>query len=244
MSYEATIADQLTNVRAQISAAEQKFYRKAGAVTLLAVSKTKPNEAIVAAHNAGQRHFGENYVQEGVDKIQTLTHLSDVTWHFIGPLQSNKTRAVAEHFDWMHTIDRAKIARRLNEQRPDHLPPLQVLVQINIDDESSKSGISPQTDTATLVSLLRDIQALPKLRLRGLMAIPRAIPGTSTEPEQQHESLKRLQDLFSEMQQLFPELDTLSVGMTNDLEVAIAHGSTMVRVGTAIFGARDYIEKD
>ena len=174
--------------------------------------------------------FGENYVQEGVEKVQQLGEYADIEWHMIGPLQSNKTKVVAEHFDWVQTIDREKIARRLNDQRPSSMKPLNVLIQLNIDDEDSKSGIQP----AELPALIDTIQTMPNLKLRGLMAIPKAAP----DEQQQNATLSALADLFHQYQQNLSEFDTLSVGMSGDMDAAIAHGSTMVRIGSAIFGAR------
>lgn len=221
-----TIAENLATVHARLAAAESAAGRPAGTVTLLAVSKTQPAAAVRAAHAAGQSAFGENYVQEGVAKVAALADLS-VEWHFIGPIQSNKTRAIAEHFAWVHSVDRLKIAQRLSEQRPAHLPPLQLLLQVNIDDEASKAGVSP----AELPALAAAVAALPRLRLRGLMCIPR--PGNV---EAFQALAKTLQDLHATI----PGLDTLSMGMSDDLEAAVAAGATMVRIGTAIFGARAY----
>jgi PLP dependent protein len=196
----------------------------------VAVSKTKPVAAISAAITAGQRHFGENYVQEGVQKIQHFSDDQSLTWHFIGPIQSNKTRDIAEYFSWVHSIDRIKIAQRLQQQRPAQLPPLNVVIQVNIDDEDSKSGVTP----AQVVELAAEISQLPRLKLRGLMAIPRP----SQEPEQQALSLAAMQRLFLQLKAQYSDLDTLSMGMSDDLSVAIEHGSTMVRIGSAIFGPR------
>lgn len=217
-------------VNAQIQEACQRAQRAPSEVCLLAVSKTKPVSDIEHAYRAGQRHFGENYVQEGVEKITTLAHLPEVTWHFIGPLQSNKTKEVASHFDWMHSIDRLKIARRLDEQRPVGLPPLQVLIQINIDDEASKAGIRLDA----LTEFAAQLSAFEHLTLRGVMAIPKAY---ASEAEQ-CASFSRLASAFHQLQGSYPSVDTLSLGMSGDLEPAIAHGSTMVRIGTAIFGQR------
>lgn len=200
-------------------------------VTLLAVSKTKPAEMIVALANQGQREFGENYLQEAIEKIKTLQALpetKDIVWHYIGSIQRNKTRDIAEHFDWVQTLERDIIAKRLNDQRPADLPPLNVLIQLNIDDEDSKSGCLP----AQLPELIATIKDYSRLQLRGLMIIP------ATENT---DAFARTQQLFNEIKQAHPELsawDTLSMGMSADMEAAIAHGSTMVRVGTAIFGAR------
>ncbi|TRW47946.1 YggS family pyridoxal phosphate-dependent enzyme [Aliidiomarina halalkaliphila] len=225
------IAMNLTQVRQQITDAAQEANRTPESIALLAVSKTKPVSAIRAAYAAGQRLFAENYVQEGVNKIHECQDLDGIQWHFVGPIQSNKTKDIAEHFDWVHSIDREKIARRLNEQRLPRQAPLQVLIQVNIDDEASKAGITlHQIDT--LASFIR---SCPHLQLRGLMAIPRA---NSSENEQAS-SFSALQHAFLELQQGDPKVDTLSLGMSGDLASAIKYGSTMVRIGTAIFGARE-----
>jgi hypothetical protein len=198
---------------------------------LLAVSKTFPAEAVREARAAGQIAFGENYVQEGVGKIEALADLrAGLEWHCIGPLQSNKTRPVAAHFDWVHSIDRLKIAERLAEQRPAELPPLQVCLQVNVDAGANKSGVPP----AEALALARAVAALPRLRLRGLMAIPEPAPDFET----QQALFLRAAAVFEEMRGAGLEVDTLSLGMSADLEAAIAAGSTMVRIGTAIFGAR------
>ncbi|MEH8029760.1 YggS family pyridoxal phosphate-dependent enzyme [Gallibacterium anatis] len=225
------IAQNLAHIRQQIADCHPTQE-----VTLLAVSKTKPFADILKAYHAGQRQFGENYVQEGVEKIQLAQqqNLNDITWHLIGPLQSNKTRIVAEHFDWVQTIDRVKIAERLSQQRPDHLQALQVLIQINISDENSKSGITPQQ----MEELAQQIINLPKLQLRGLMAIP----APTEDINQQTAVFNQMKVLLQQLQQRFPQqkIDTLSMGMTDDMQTAIACGSTMVRIGTAIFGKRNY----
>lgn len=229
------IKDNLTSIHQQIQTACQKAGRPQSAVKLLAVSKTKPVEDIQAAIDAGQHAFGENYVQEGIEKIQYFADKHpELEWHFIGPLQSNKTRLVAEHFDWMQTIDRAKIADRLNEQRPRHKAPLNVLIQINISDESSKSGIPPQE----MLMLAKHIENLPHLCLRGLMAIPAPTDNLA----EQEKAFNTMKSLFEELKAAFPHqpIDTLSMGMTDDMETAITCGTTMVRIGTAIFGKRDY----
>mgnify|MGYP001813472661 CR=1 FL=1 len=224
-----TIEQRLQTVREQISSAEQRFERLAGSVQLLAVSKTRPADDILDAFHTGQTAFGENYLQEALGKIQQLAE-HNIEWHFIGPIQSNKTRDIAQHFAWVHSVDRLKIAQRLSEQRPADLPPLSICLQVNIDNEASKSGVAP----AEILNLARDIQQLPGLHLRGLMAIPTA----STDFETQRDAFARLRKLYKQIQQAGIELDTLSMGMTNDLEAAIAEGSTMVRIGTAIFGPR------
>ncbi|HFK1200221.1 YggS family pyridoxal phosphate-dependent enzyme [Klebsiella aerogenes] len=231
------IAHNLAQVRDKISGAAARCGRAPEEVTLLAVSKTKPASAIEEAMAAGQRAFGENYVQEGVDKIHYFQQAgaSGLQWHFIGPLQSNKSRLVAEHFDWCHTVDRLKIASRLSEQRPADLPPLNVLIQINISDEQSKSGIP----LAELDALAAGVAALPNLQLRGLMAIP----APESEYERQFAVAQQMAVAFAQLKTLYPSVDTLSLGMSDDMEAAIAAGSTMVRIGTAIFGARDYSKK-
>ncbi|KZQ69468.1 YggS family pyridoxal phosphate enzyme [Klebsiella aerogenes] len=231
------IAHNLAQVRDKISGAAARCGRAPEEVTLLAVSKTKPASAIEEAMAAGQRAFGENYVQEGVDKICYFQQAgaSGLQWHFIGPLQSNKSRLVAEHFDWCHTVDRLKIASRLSEQRPADLAPLNVLIQINISDEQSKSGIP----LAELDALAAGIDALPNLQLRGLMAIP----APESEYERQFAVAQQMAVAFAQLKTLYPSVDTLSLGMSDDMEAAIAAGSTMVRIGTAIFGARDYSKK-
>jgi pyridoxal phosphate enzyme (YggS family) len=200
-------------------------------VHLLAVSKLHPAEAVRQAHAAGLGAFGENYVQEGLDKIAALADLRPVlAWHLIGPLQSNKTRAVAEAFDWVHSVDRLKIAQRLSEQRPDTLPPLNVCLQVNISGEDSKSGVAP----ADLPALARAVAALPRLRLRGLMSIPEP----ETDLEAQRRPHRALRALFDQLNDEGLGLDTLSMGMSADLEAAVLEGATMVRIGTAIFGER------
>jgi len=227
----ATIANNLQLVRDRIQQACSQVGRAPESVTLLAVSKTFPAVTVREAFDAGQRCFGENYVQEAVDKIAELADLrSQITWHLIGPLQSNKTRVVAEHFDWVHTIDRLKIAQRLSEQRPAHLPPLQVCVQVNTSGEASKSGVAPEEALA----LAQAVSALPRLQLRGVMALP----APSDDPAVQTESLRQVRVAFELLRSEGLPLDTLSMGMSSDLESAIEQGSTLVRVGTALFGHR------
>ncbi|WGE86903.1 YggS family pyridoxal phosphate-dependent enzyme [Actinobacillus equuli subsp. haemolyticus] len=228
-----SISQNLSQINQQIQQISQQFNRTN--VRLLAVSKTKPVEAIEEAITVGQTAFGENYVQEGVEKIAYFAQQSNLEWHFIGPLQSNKTRLVAENFDWIQTVDRLKIAERLNAQRPANKAPLNVLIQINISDEQSKSGIQPEE----LDELAKAISQLPNLRLRGLMAIPKP----ESEAEQQKIALRKMQQLFDRLQVEFEGIDTLSMGMSDDMQSAIECGSTMVRIGTAIFGARDYSAK-
>jgi pyridoxal phosphate enzyme (YggS family) len=230
------IAHNLAQVRDKISAAATRCGRASEEVTLLAVSKTKPASAIAEAIDAGQRMFGENYVQEGVEKIRHFREkgTADLQWHFIGPLQSNKSRLVAEHFDWCHTVDRLRIASRLSEQRPAGMPPLNVLIQINISDENSKSGIALEA----LDQLADEVAALPGLKLRGLMAIP----APESDYDRQFAVARQMAVAFEALKTRFPTVDTLSLGMTDDMAAAIAAGSTMVRIGTAIFGARDYTQ--
>lgn len=230
----ATISANLQQVRERVTAACRRYGRDPGSVSLLAVSKTFGVDAVAQAHAAGQRAFGENYVQEGVEKIEAARRLglTGLEWHCIGPLQSNKTRPVAEHFDWVHSVDRLKIAQRLSDQRPPGLAPLQVCIQVNIDGGANKSGVAP----VEALPLAQEVVALPRLRLRGLMCIP--------EPAADFESARavfaRATDLFRALQVAGLRVDTLSMGMSDDLEAAIAAGSTMVRVGSAIFGRRSY----
>ncbi|MBW0449843.1 YggS family pyridoxal phosphate-dependent enzyme [bacterium M00.F.Ca.ET.228.01.1.1] len=223
----------LEAVQQRIAMAAHVAGRDARSIALLAVSKTFPAEDVRAAHAAGQRAFGENYVQEALTKIEALGDLrASLEWHFIGPLQSNKTRPVAEHFDWVHSVDRLKIAQRLSEQRPEHLPPLNVCLQVNISGEVSKSGVSAEE----ALQVAKEIAALPRLRLRGLMAIPEPAGNI----DQQRVPHRRLRELFERLRDEGLPLDTLSMGMSSDLEAAVLEGATIVRVGTAIFGARDY----
>lgn len=226
-----TIADRISIAQSRINQAAQNCSRSSAEISLLAVSKTKPISDIIAAYQAGQRLFGENYVQEGETKITALqADYPDIEWHFIGPLQSNKSKIVAEHFDWMHTLSRDKIAQRLHEQRPSNKPPLNVCIQVNISQEESKSGVNAE-DVATLALT---INSLSQLTLRGLMAIP-----TATNDEQiQQQEFAQLKQLFDLLKQQYPSVDTLSMGMSNDMDIAIANGSTMVRIGSAIFGER------
>ncbi|MDU5500173.1 MAG: YggS family pyridoxal phosphate-dependent enzyme [Enterobacter sp.] len=214
----------------KISAAATRCGRASEEITLLAVSKTKPASAIAEAIDAGQRAFGENYVQEGVDKIRYFQEQgkTDLQWHFIGPLQSNKSRLVAEHFDWCHTVDRLRIATRLNDQRPAEMPALNVLIQINISDENSKSGIA----LSELDALAAEVAELPRLSLRGL--------APESSYERQFAVAQQMAVAFEALKARYNTVDTLSLGMSDDMEAAIAAGSTMVRIGTAIFGARDY----
>ncbi|MBC3237768.1 YggS family pyridoxal phosphate-dependent enzyme [Pseudomonas lurida] len=224
----STIADNIGQVSQRIRAAADAVQRDASSIHLLAVSKTKPAQAVREAYAAGMHDFGENYLQEALGKQAELTDLP-LSWHFIGPIQSNKTRAIAENFAWVHSVDRLKIAQRLSEQRPADLPPLNICIQVNVSGEASKSGCTP----ADLPALANAISALPRLKLRGLMAIP--------EPTEDRAAQDAAFATVRELQaRLNLPLDTLSMGMSHDLESAIAQGATWVRIGTALFGARDY----
>jgi len=225
-----TISANLQAVLARIEAAARKFGRNPDDISLLAVSKTWPAVDVRAAVNAGQRVFGENYVQEGVDKTVELAALG-LTWHFIGPLQSNKTRRVAETFDWVHSVERLKIAERLSEQRPEGLPPLQVCLQANVSGEETKSGVA----LSELPQLALQVARLPRLKLRGVMAIPAPLD----DFDAQRQSFRLVREAYEQLRGEGLALDTLSMGMTHDLEAAIAEGATLVRVGTAIFGERN-----
>ena len=223
------IANNLQQLRARLQQACTQAGRAPQEVTLLAVSKTFGADAVLEAHAAGQNAFGENYIQEAVEKITALAHLP-LQWHCIGPIQSNKTRPVAEHFDWVHTVDRLKIAQRLSEQRPAHLAPLQVCIQVNVDGGPTKSGVAPQDALA----LARQVAVLPRLQLRGLMCIPEPAPDFVASCA----VFARAKALFDAIRAAGLPLDTLSMGMSADLEAAVASGSTLVRVGSAIFGKR------
>ena len=224
----STIAGNIARVEARIRAAALAVQRDVTSIHLLAVSKTKPAGALREAHAAGIRDFGENYLQEARAKQIELADLP-LCWHFIGPIQSNKTRDIAEHFAWVHSVDRLKIAQRLSEQRPADLPPLNICIQVNVSGEASKSGCTP----ADLPALAAAISALPRLKLRGLMAIPEPTEDRA-EQDAAFAQVRTLQE------RLNMGLDTLSMGMSHDLESAIAQGATWVRIGTALFGARDY----
>jgi len=228
----STIADNLSALAERIDSAARAVGRDPASIQLLAVSKTKPASAIREIHAAGVRDVGENYLQEALTKQGELRDLP-LIWHFIGPIQSNKTKAIAEHFDWVHSVDRLKIAQRLSEQRPAGLPPLNICLQVNVSGEDSKSGCAP----ADLPALANAVAAQPNLRLRGLMAIPEPTEDRA-EQEAAFASLRQLQE------RLGLGLDTLSMGMSHDLEAAIAQGATWVRIGTALFGARSYPASD
>lgn len=223
------IADNISEIIERIHAFEQRYQRLAGSVTLLAVSKKQSEQSIRSAFAAGLRDFGENYLQEAEAKISILKDL-DICWHFIGPVQSNKTRPIASQFDWVHSVDRLKVAQRLSEQRDDSLPPLNICIQVNLSGENSKSGV----DLADVESLCQQVATLPRLRLRGLMTIP----ATETDFDLQRRQFAPLAREFNRLRDFFPHFDTLSMGMSNDYEAAIAEGSTLVRIGTAVFGAR------
>jgi len=219
----------LHTINTLIRQAETDTQRKADSVQLLAVSKTKPSSDIIAAYQAGQRHFGESYLQEALIKQKELSHYA-ITWHFIGPIQSNKTKQIAQHFSWVHSVDRLKIAQRLSEQRPEHLPPLNICLQINISEEKSKSGFL----LTELAEMLATIETLPRLKVRGVMAIPQATDNQTEQRQPYHRLYQAVQKLNK------PYLDTFSFGMTGDLNAAITEGATIVRIGTALFGHRTY----
>jgi PLP dependent protein len=228
-----TIVQHLQKVQDRIAAAATICERSPNDIQLLAVSKTKPATDVQAAYAAGQRQFGENYVQEAVDKISALkAECPGISWHLIGPLQSNKSRLVAESFDWVQSVDRLRIAQRLSDQRPGNMRPLNICLQVNISGEENKSGLQP----AQVEELARQVSQLPGLCLRGLMAIPEATDNSDRLKTQ----LLELKQLFDRMAEKYPQIDTLSMGMSTDLELAVACGSTLVRVGTAIFGSRNY----
>ena len=224
-----SIPDNLQAVKGRIAGAARAAGREPAAVTLLAVSKNHAPALIEQAYGAGQHAFGENYVQEAAEKMDALAALP-IEWHLVGPLQSNKTRLVAERFQWVHTIDREKIARRLSEQRPEALPPLEVLVQVNVSGEASKSGVAP----GEVPALAKVVANLPRLRLRGLMSVPEPTADERTR----HARFREVRELYESLKRSGLKLDTLSMGMTADMQAAVAEGSTMVRIGTAIFGER------
>ncbi|MFC3121000.1 YggS family pyridoxal phosphate-dependent enzyme [Agaribacter flavus] len=230
MSINNAIAQNLKHINQQIHTAASECSRSPNDIHLLAVSKTKPVSDVILAYEAGHRNFGENYAQEGVDKIQSTRHLPDIVWHFIGPLQSNKSKLIAENFDWMHSLSRLKIAKRLDAQRPSDMPALNVCVQVNIDNDPNKAGVMP--DEA--LDLVASLQYLPNLRCRGLMTIPQL----EQSEQQLAQSFAKMHSLFLEGKNKFEYFDTLSMGMSSDLHLAISQGSTMLRIGTGIFGAR------
>jgi PLP dependent protein len=229
------ISDNLQAVQARVASSAQEAGRAPADVRLLAVSKTFGADAVIAAADAGQHAFGENYLQEALDKMTFVRNARPdllLEWHFIGPIQSNKTRPIAEHFDWVHSVDREKIAQRLSEQRPAHLPPLNICLQVNISGEESKSGMTPEE----AVALAPRIAAFPNLRLRGLMAIPEP----ANDVQRQRLPFRQLRLLLEQLREQGLALDTLSMGMSADLAAAVAEGATIVRIGTAIFGQRNY----
>lgn len=223
------IKSNLTQVQQRIDDAVKRSHRDSRDISLIAVSKTQSVDAIRTAYAAGQRHFAENYLQHALDKMQQI-HEPGLVWHFIGAIQSNKTRAITEHFDWVHSVDRLKIAQRLAEQRPAHLPPLNVCLQINISNEASKSGLTLEQ----LPEIAVAVNQLPHIRLRGLMAIP----AHTTDTHLQRQYFRQMRQALEQLKAQGLALDTLSMGMSNDLEAAIAEGATMLRIGTAIFGPR------
>ena len=230
-----SISENLQVVQHRIATSAQAAGRDPSSITLLAVSKTFDAQAVLTAAQAGQRAFGENYVQEAIDKISATRELNpdlQLEWHFIGPIQSNKTRQIAEHFDWVHSVDRLKIAQRLSEQRPADMPPLQICLQVNVSGEATKSGLEPDA----LLELARAVVLLPNIRLRGLMAIPEP----TEDVEQQRAAFAKLRLMQNDLQAVGIQTDTLSMGMSADMDAAIAEGATIVRIGTAIFGGRDY----
>jgi pyridoxal phosphate enzyme (YggS family) len=230
-----SISENLQLVQHRIATSAQAAGRDPTSITLLAVSKTFDAQAVLTAAQAGQRAFGENYVQEAIDKISATREFNpnlQLEWHFIGPIQSNKTRQIAEHFDWVHSVDRLKIAQRLSEQRPADMPPLQICLQVNVSGEATKSGLEPDA----LLELARVVNTLPNLRLRGLMAIPEP----TEDVEQQRAAFAKLRLMQNDLRAVGIPTDTLSMGMSADMDAAIAEGATIVRIGTAIFGGRDY----
>ena len=228
------LAENLASVKARIAKAATNCGRNHGEISLIAVSKTRNSDEIRTIFDQGHRHFGENYLQEALTKIEELRGLG-ICWHFIGPVQSNKTRAIAEHFDWVQSVDRIKIAQRLNDQRPDDLSALNTCIQINLDGEDSKSG----TTYESALELAEIVSTLPKLKLRGLMYIP--APQSSFEA--QLKTCQQAAEEFERLRKPFPSMDSLSLGMSSDLEAAIQAGSSMVRIGTDIFGPRNYSAK-
>ena len=226
---EQQLSDNISKLLQRVGLAAEKSQRHSSDIVVLAVSKSRPAEEIRAAFAKGLEQFGESYLQEALEKIEALHDLA-ITWHFIGPIQSNKTRPIATHFDWVHSVDRARVARRLSDQRPDELAPLQVCLQVNISGEITKSGVA----LADLPALASEVASLPRLQLRGLMAIP-----APTDDERlQRQSFAALRRAMESLREVAPGMDTLSMGMSDDLEAAIAEGSTLIRVGTALFGPR------
>ena len=230
-----SLSENLQLVQHRIALSAEAAGRDPSSITLLAVSKTFDAQSVLTAAQAGQRAFGENYVQEAIDKIAATLALKPdlhLEWHFIGPIQSNKTRQIAEHFDWVHSVDRLKIAQRLSEQRPASMPPLQICLQVNVSGEATKSGIEPEA----LLALAREVSVSPNICLRGLMAIPEP----TEDVQQQRAAFASLRLMQSDLLAAGIQTDTLSMGMSSDMDAAIAEGATIVRIGTAIFGVRDY----
>ena len=224
------IANNLTKIRNKISAAEKQFGREENSVCLIAVSKTRKINEIIMAINKNQRHFGENYCQEAIEKIKAITQ-SNVVWHFIGPIQSNKTKQISHYFDWVHTVDRIKIAHRLDEMRPDNMAPLNICIQVNTSGEVTKSGLSINE----VEDFINELKHFKRLKVRGLMSLPEIKPSF----DDQRKSFSLLKKVLHELGTDNPELDTLSIGTTQDMEAAIAEGATCVRIGTAVFGPRE-----
>lgn len=224
------IATNLAQTLDDISTMEKRYHRSEGSVCLLAVSKTRSIEEIAIAIKAGQRQFGENYCQEAIDKMDSINH-PGLTWHFIGPVQSNKSRQIAQHFDWVHTVDRIKIARRLNELRPEDKEPLNICIQINISGEKTKSGISLDE----LIDFIYELDQFKRIKVRGLMSLP----APNIDFNEQRKPFAKLKEKLNELSQSRPDIDTLSIGTSQDMEAAIAEGATIVRIGTAIFGPRN-----
>jgi len=224
------ITKNLRKIRSKINAAEKKYQREKNAVCLIAVSKTRKIEEIISAINENQRHFGENYCQEAIEKIRIINK-PEIVWHFIGPIQSNKTNQIARYFDWVHTVDRIKIARRLDKVRPENLPPLNVCIQVNTSREVTKSGISIEE----IEDFIDEIKDYKHIKVRGLMSLPKI----KLNIDEQRDSYLSLKKVFNQLKKNKPELDTLSIGTTQDMEAAIAEGATFVRIGTAIFGRRN-----
>jgi len=223
-------AERLKKIQQSIDVAANNAGRDSDNIRLIAVSKTKPASDIEQVYLAGQREFGENYLQEALEKVNQLQHLTDIKWHFIGAIQSNKTKPIAEHFDWVHSVERIKIARRLGEQRPADKPPLNICLQVNLCNEENKAGIALDE----VAELAKEVSHINNIRLRGLMAIPL----NTTDPEQQKHHFRQLKNSLEQLNKTGFDLDTLSMGMSNDMETAIAEGATMIRIGTAIFGER------
>ncbi|MEC7875495.1 MAG: YggS family pyridoxal phosphate-dependent enzyme [Pseudomonadota bacterium] len=224
------IANNIRKIRRKIKAAEKKYHREENSARLIAVSKTRKIEEIISAINENQRHFGENYCQEAIEKIRAITE-PGIVWHFIGPIQSNKTNQIARYFNWVHTVDRIKIARRLDKMRPENMPPLNVCIQVNTSGEITKSGISIEE----IEDFIDEIKDYKHIKVRGLMSLPEI----KSNIDEQRDSFLSLKKVFNQLKKNKPELDTLSIGTTLDMEAAIAEGATFVRIGTAIFGSRN-----